>query len=144
MFDNVAVVIPVLERNRYYSEGDLVKFGDTTLLEWKISQVLEVANKENIYISTPSKKIIELARNYGVNFVNREQETVTYRVEVRIDGVRNNQAGPLELGHDGKWEEIVSFTPHRAGDSQKVEFLLYKNGESEPYLKLHLWINVKE
>ena len=67
-----------------------------------------------------------------------------YWVEVRIDGVRNNQVGLLELEHDEEWEEIVSFTPHRAGDSQKVEFLLYNNGEGEPYLKLHLWVNVKE
>ena len=69
---------------------------------------------------------------------------MNYWVEVRIDGVISNQVGPLELGHDEKWEEIVSFTPHRAGDSQKVEFLLYKDKESESYLKLHLWVKVKE
>jgi len=80
-----------------------------------------------------------------VGIINREHEIVSYRVEVRINGVKNNQVGPLELGHDEEWEEIVSFTPDRAADSQKVEFLLYKNGESEPYLKpLHLWIGVKE
>ena len=79
-----------------------------------------------------------------VGIINREHETVNYWVEVRIDGVRDNQTGPPELGHDGKWEESVSFTPDRAGDNQKVEFLLYKHGESEPYLKLHLWVNVKE
>jgi len=79
-----------------------------------------------------------------VGIINREHETVSYRMEVKIDGVRNNQVGPLELGHDERWEEIVSFSPDRAGDSQKVEFLLYKNGENEPYLKLHLWVNVTE
>ena len=79
-----------------------------------------------------------------VGIINREHEIVSYWVKVRIDGVSNNQAGPLELGHDEKWEEIVSFTPDRVGETQKVEFLLYKNGESEPYLKLHLWIDVKE
>ena len=65
-------------------------------------------------------------------------------MEVKIDGVRNNQVGPLELGHDERWEEIVSFTPDRAGDNQKVEFFLYKNEGSEAYPTLHLWINVKE
>lgn len=79
-----------------------------------------------------------------VGIINREHETVNYWVEVRIDGVRNNQVGPLELEHDEKWEGIVSFTPDRAGDSQKVEFLLYKDKEGEPYLRLHLWIDVKE
>ena len=63
MKDNVAVVIPALDKNQYYPEGDLVRFGDTTLLEWKISQVLGVVEKENIFIATPSDKIIELAED---------------------------------------------------------------------------------
>ena len=75
MQDNIAVVIPALDRNRYYHEGDLVRFGDTTLLEWKISQVLGFADKENIYISTPSDQIMELAQSCGVNFVKRSQST---------------------------------------------------------------------
>jgi len=80
-----------------------------------------------------------------VGVINREHETVSYCVKVRIDGVINNQVGPLELGHDEKWEEVVSFTPHRAGDGQKVEFLLYRDKEGEPYQEpLHLWINVEE
>jgi CMP-N-acetylneuraminic acid synthetase len=73
MFDNVSVVVPVLDNNQYYSDGDLVRFGDTTLLEWKISQILGITNKENIYISTPSDKIIDLVQSYGVNFVKRSQ-----------------------------------------------------------------------
>lgn len=80
-----------------------------------------------------------------VGIINREHETVSYWVKVRIDGVRNNEVGPLVLEHDEKWEEVVSFTPHRAGDSHEVEFLLYKDKEREPYLKpLRLWIDVKE
>ena len=79
-----------------------------------------------------------------VGIINREHETVSYRMEVRIDGVKHKELGALVLEHDERWEEIVSFSPDRAGDSQKVEFLLYKNGENEPYLKLHLWLKVKE
>ena len=79
-----------------------------------------------------------------VGIINREHATVSYWVEVKIDGVKNNQVQTITLEYDEKWEEIVSFTPDRAGDNQKVEFLLYKSGEGEPYLKLHLWVNVKE
>lgn len=79
-----------------------------------------------------------------LGITNREHETVNYQVEVMINAVRENQTGPLELEHDERWEETVSFTPHRAGDNQKVEFLLYKNEEGEPHLKLHLWVDVKE
>ena len=79
-----------------------------------------------------------------VSIINREYETVGYLVKVTIDGKNNNQAGPIELAANEKWEEIVSFTPARVGDYQKVEFVLYKNGQSEPYLKLHLWIDVRD
>jgi CMP-N-acetylneuraminic acid synthetase len=71
MNGDVAVVIPALDVNQYYPEGDLVKFGDTTLLEWKISQVLGVAERGNIFISTPSERIIALARDYGVQSIRR-------------------------------------------------------------------------
>jgi uncharacterized membrane protein len=67
-----------------------------------------------------------------VGIINREHETVSYRVEVRIEGVIRNEVGPIELAHDEKWE------------GQRVEFLLYRNGEVEPYWELHLWLNVTE
>jgi len=77
--------------------------------------------------------------------VNHEHEIVSYWVEVRIDEVKNNEVGPFVLANEQKWEEIVSFTPDKAGDKQKVVFFLYKNGEDEPCLKpLHLWIDVTE
>jgi len=79
-----------------------------------------------------------------VGIANHERETVNYRVEVRIDSVRDNQREPIELEYEEKWEKIVNFTPDRAADNQKVEILLYKNGGSEPYLKLYLWVDVKE
>ncbi len=78
-----------------------------------------------------------------VGIVNREHEVVTYRVEVRLNGVISNEVGPVTLGHEEEWEEIVGFAPDRVGDKQKVEFLLYKQGQSEAYQKLHLWVDVR-
>lgn len=80
-----------------------------------------------------------------VHIANREHETVSYRIEVMVDGVRNNEVGPLVLEHDEVWEDTVSFTPYKVGNNQKVEFLLYRGEESVPYLKpVYLWINVEE
>ena len=80
-----------------------------------------------------------------LGIINNEYETMDYRVEVRIDGVINNEIGPVVLEHDEKWEEEVSFIPQIAGGKQEVEFLLYKNGQSEPCFEpLRLWINVTE
>lgn len=77
-----------------------------------------------------------------VGIINREQETTTYRLEVRIGGVINDELALLTLENSERWEGIVGFTPGKAGDTQKVEFLLYKQGQSEVYRKLHLWLDV--
>ena len=80
-----------------------------------------------------------------VGIVNHESEVVSYRVEVRIDGVKNNEVGPVVLANGQKWEGIVTFTPNKVVDNEKVDFLLYKNDEAEPSLKpLYLWIFVVE
>jgi len=77
-----------------------------------------------------------------VGIINREQETVTYRVEVAIGGVKSSEVGAVTLGDGERWEEVVGFTPDKAGDNQKVEFLLYRQGWDEVYQRLHLWVNV--
>ena len=79
-----------------------------------------------------------------VGIINREQETVTYRVEVIINDIKSNETGEITLEHNEKWEKTVSFTPHRPGNNQKVEFLLYKQGQNNIYESLHLWLNVTE
>jgi len=80
-----------------------------------------------------------------VGIVNQERETVSYRVEVRIGGEKNNEVGPIVLEHDERWEGEVSFVPQVPGENQKVEFFLYKNGETEPrFQPIYLWANVTE
>lgn len=78
-----------------------------------------------------------------VGIVNHEGEGVSYRLEVRIDGEKKRNIEPIMLNEEQKWEEIVAFTVDKAGDNQKVEFLLYKLGQTEVYDSLHLWIDVE-
>jgi len=79
-----------------------------------------------------------------LGIINHEGQETSYYIEVMIDGVRNGQVGPLILADEEKWEQEVSFVPDEAGDDQKVEFLLYKDGESEPHDTLQLFIDVEE
>jgi uncharacterized membrane protein len=74
---------------------------------------------------------------------NHERQTVSYTIEIQIDGEPSDSVGPMTLEYEEKRESIVEFHPQEMGERQKVEFLLYKDEASEPYLKLHLWINVK-
>ncbi len=94
-------------------------------------------------IDYPKELVVGEEGKVIVGIINREHETVTYQVEVAIDGVKNNEVGPVALDHDEEWEKMVGFTPGKAGDNQKVEFLLYKQGQSEVYQRLHLWVDVR-
>ncbi len=91
----------------------------------------------------PSLLVVGEEGKVVVGIVNREHETATYRLEVRIDGVISNEVDPITLEHDEEWEEMVGFTPDKVGDRQKVEFLLYKQGQNEAYRGLHLWVDVR-
>lgn len=85
-----------------------------------------------------------------LGIVNQEQQQTTYSVSIQIDGqpvniayngqnVSSLNAIPLEQGE--KWESEIGFAPTHTGENQKVEFLLYKDGSTEAYNSLHLWIN---
>ncbi|MBA7690235.1 hypothetical protein ES703_98759 [subsurface metagenome] len=78
-----------------------------------------------------------------VGIINQEHETVSYRVEVRINGMKSNEVGPIVLEHEER-ELEVSFVPKVSGNNQKVEFLLCKQGQTEACQSLHLWVEVKD
>lgn len=84
------------------------------------------------------------AGSVTVGIINQEQEMVNYRVEVMIDGVRQEEISPAALSHEDRWEQEVSFIPAQSGANQKVEFWLYKQGQSEAYRTIHLWVDVGE
>ncbi len=91
----------------------------------------------------PEELVVGTGAEVIVGIVNQEHETTTYHLELRINGVADRETEPLVLEHSQKWEEAVSFTMDSPGDNQRVEFVLYRDGE--PYLEpLHLWIDVIE
>jgi uncharacterized membrane protein len=79
-----------------------------------------------------------------LGIVNHEFQEMSYRVAVRMDGANSDEIGPVVLQHEQEWQQEVSFTPKKTGGNQKVEFLLFKEGEAEHYSLLSLWLDVKE
>lgn len=73
MIKDIGAIVPALDSNRYSPEGDLLKFAGTTLIEWKITQLLKVFEGKDIYVSTPSDKIIEIVKELGINIVRRNK-----------------------------------------------------------------------
>lgn len=68
---SIIAVIPALDKNNYSQFGDLNKWGDTTLLEWKISQLSLVEKIDKIVISTDSDKIKNVATKIGIEVFDR-------------------------------------------------------------------------
>jgi len=78
--------------------------------------------------------------------VNHEGDDAGYEIEARMDGEAADLIDSLKLKDGEQWEEPVTLIPDQAGDSQKVEFLLYKeqsDGLDDAYRALHLWIDVE-
>jgi CMP-N-acetylneuraminic acid synthetase len=71
---NYAIIIPAQESNKYHKLGDLAPFGDTTLLEWKISQCKEFTKNSQIYISSNSEIIKNIALKEEVSFIQRDEK----------------------------------------------------------------------
>jgi uncharacterized membrane protein/LysM repeat protein len=90
---------------------------------------------QNILVGRPVSVIV------GV--VNREHEAVEYRIVRRVGDREEQQITGIQLAHDEKWEERLVFALQEPGDDQRLTFLLYKEGQEEPYRSLHLWIDVR-
>ena len=89
---------------------------------------------------------MELGEKAGITIgiINHEYKTVSYIIELTVNGEKYSRFGPVTLLNEEKFEQDIIFTPEIAGQDQKIEFFLYKNGEAEPYMEpLRLWIDVK-
>ncbi len=78
-----------------------------------------------------------------VGIVNHERRDVRYRLEIKLAGTPIGELGPVMLEREQKWEREVDITPVMVGDNQKVEFLLFEEGQEKPRSLLHLWLDVK-
>jgi len=79
-----------------------------------------------------------------VGVVNHEYAAVNYTLEATIHNstlLKKN----ITLAHNQTWEEPANYVLRHPGDSQKLQYLLYKeNNFTAPYRDLHLWVNVSE
>jgi uncharacterized membrane protein len=105
------------------------------------------------YILGPGGKAADYPTNLNVGeegeviigTVNHEYVTVTYDIEVKLEE-ESIWRERFELVHNETRERPFTFSATKAGENQKLEFLLFKEGvnETEPYRSLHLWVDVTE
>ncbi|MBC7227265.1 MAG: DUF1616 domain-containing protein [Thermoflexales bacterium] len=92
----------------------------------------------------PRRAMVGRPLTVTVGVINGEETTVDYRLEVVDGDYLLGQTGPVRLNPGAAYEGPVSFTPARAGDAVRVQFLLYRNGLPVPYRTLWLWLRVEE
>ncbi|MEJ1354047.1 MAG: hypothetical protein RPU39_05065 [Candidatus Sedimenticola sp. (ex Thyasira tokunagai)] len=81
-----SLIIPAQDSNKHHKKGDFSFFGDTTLLEWKISQCIECCNKSDIFVSTYSEKAISIAKKYKIGLIHRK-DGISY-ADILIDAAK--------------------------------------------------------
>jgi uncharacterized membrane protein len=77
-----------------------------------------------------------------VGVINREHEDISYRIRIEAGGRQVKEITDINLSHDEKWVKRIVFALDEPGEDQQLQFLLYRDGQEEPYRSLHLWIDV--
>jgi len=101
--------------------------------------ILNIEGKAKDY---PQQVVLGKPVDIIIGVVNHEYKPTSYQVRITIDGINNKEISISELAHGEEWQEIVSFTPQVVGEEQKVEFWLYKNGETKPSFKDPLLLSI--
>lgn len=92
-----------------------------------------------------------------VGVVNHEYALVNYTMSISLNNtpmnsttIKDNFVYPImsmniTLLHNETWEKPVSYVINHTGEGQKLEFLLYREGNfTNSYRDLHLWVNVSQ
>ena len=91
----------------------------------------------------PQELILGEQAEITLGIENHENKPASYDVVVIINGEEMETIDSIALTNGGEWSDEVALIPSKAGDNQRVELILYKGGETVPYLTLHLWLDVK-
>ncbi len=76
---------------------------------------------------------------------NHEDQPMTYRIVISVDGEIENEIGPLNIADGEEWRGEAPFTPVTPGTDRKVEFHLYRGTDTETdYSSLYIWVDVLE
>jgi len=103
-----------------------------------------ILNTEGKAKDYPEQVIVDNPVDILLGVVNHEYQPADYKVEIQMDGTEVGKVNTGTLAYRQKWEEKVSFIPQVVGEEQRIDFILFKNGETGPYLKepLTLYIDV--
>jgi uncharacterized membrane protein len=103
-----------------------------------------ILGPEGLAENYPRQAVVGQPLTVTMGIANHEGVSAAYTVEVFNGGQRIGQAGPVFLPSEDAIEQSIAFAPVEVGEDVKVEFFLYRDGGTEPYRSLSLWIEVTE
>jgi len=77
-----------------------------------------------------------------VGIVNHENTAEEYRIEITLDNEPVEETGIILLKNEESWQQTISFIPDSPCEAKKLEFLLYRENDTEPYRRLYLIVDV--
>ena len=111
---------------------------------------IESGNVTHVSYADGNKTSNKLGEVY-LDIVNHESLNKYYSLNITVDGKPEEfyyggsaipQLGNIQLKPGEKWEGEVGFAPSHTGSNQQVDFLLFKDGGTNPEASLRLWIDV--
>ena len=80
MFD-LAVVVPVRRGSSRIADKSMLPFGDAgSLIEWKLSQLVQVIDPRRVYLSSEDEQFLDIARGFGCSTHRRALRLATDHV----------------------------------------------------------------
>lgn len=101
-----------------------------------------VLGAERVLQNYPTHLQVGTPQRYDLGLVNRERQAITYRIEAFLDNELVGEVNAIPLVRGAKWEGTVTVVPAIEGNQVRLEFRLYRDGGSETYRTLYLFVDV--
>ena len=120
-------------------------------LAWKVQQPRSgeaftefyVLGAQQMLQDYPVNLRVGEAQDYNMGVVNHEKETQTYTIRAFLGDTQAGSLGPLALEDEQTWDGKIFVTPAAVGESQKLEFRLFREPAVEVYRTVHLFVDVR-
>lgn len=78
------IIIPALAKNKYSDIGDLKKFGNITLLEWKIFQAKQIIPNKQIFVNSDNVEIKKICEKNSIQYLQRKKKLTLSEMQLNI------------------------------------------------------------
>lgn len=78
------IIIPALAKNKYSDVGDLKKFGNITLLEWKIFQAKQIIPNKQIFVNSDNVEIKKICEKNSIQYLQRKKKLTLSEMQLNI------------------------------------------------------------